>query len=489
MMVRSRMLWRIVACVCALAGVGTLRAQTEAADYSRIGFGAFLTATASDYQCVGINPANLGFVPEFDVYIMGSPIDGGMDRAKRNWSFTVAEGGFATHSDALKRGDLWDAVFQSSSFDFTPEQKLAAARAFADNGLRFSADIIPVAVSYQSDKWGGLALTVHERVSGTFIFNESASRLAFEGRYYDYFDSTSVNYKGDTVGYARNPQTYAQLFEGTRLAMTWYRELGLSYGLKVLDVPGFRLYAGATAKYLMGYAYMDAEVRDHQLMARSSLSPVFGISYGKAVSPSFIPGKDFRSVGNGWGLDIGLTAEIGLKWTISASVVDLGAMRWDGNVFIAKDTILNGVSSTGFNNYNIFEEAPKITGEGNFFSWNGLSTATSELASRIRGGISYYHTSRWRFGIDAVVPFNRAAGSLGEPIVSGGVDWRPLIWLRVSTGFGGGGNMGTFIPIGAMASLFGGVWEFGLSSRDIITLFTTKRPVLSLCVGLMRIRL
>lgn len=469
--------------------VSRTHAQTEAADYSRIGHAAFLTSVAGDYQCVGINPANLGFLPRTDIYVLGSPLGGGVERRKRAWSFTIGEGGFTAHSDALARGDLWDALFQNTGKQFTRADQLRAAEAFADNGVRFSVDVLSLGAAYQSDHYGGIAVTIRERIAGTFVFNDAASKLAFQGRYFDYFDSVGVNFAGDTVGYARSPQRYSQLFGGTRLGMTWYRELGLSYGLQLLDMHAFKLYGGASFKYLTGYAYLDAEIRNGQLVAKSALSPLFGINYGKATSPSLLPGNAFDAVGDGWGLDLGLTAEIGEHLAVSASVIDLGAMRWDGNVFLAKDTILNGMSSEGFASYNIFEEAPKITGEGKFFKWDGLESATSELASRLRIGVAWFHTYKWRFGADAIFPLNRAAGSLGEPIISAGADWRPYIWLRLGTGIGGGGNMGMFIPVSVMFSVFDGMLEFGLSSRDLVTLVTTQRPVLSLAFGVARVRL
>jgi hypothetical protein len=164
-------------------------------------------------------------------------------------------------------------------------------------------------------------------------------------------------------------------------------------------------------------------------------------------------------------------------------------MRWDGNVYQAKDTILNGMSSEGFSSYNIFEEAPKITGEGKFFVWGGLLNVVVPLATRTRVGIAWTPSPRWRYGLDAVFPGNGVAGALGQPIVSAGFDFTPLHWLRIGAGIGGGGNMGTFIPVSATFILFKGLIETGLSSRDIITFFTQQRPVVSAVVGVMRVRI
>jgi hypothetical protein len=453
-----------------------------------MGFAGVITPVVSDYQCVGINPANLGFIPQTDVYKLSTPLSTGITRKRRAWSVGVGESAFSVHSDALARPDLMDALTQTTSTTFTRAQQLEAAEAFAGKGIRFSVDALALGVSYQSQSWGGIAVTVREKIAGTFVFNESAAKLAFQGRYFDYFDSVGVNWRGDSVGYARNPQRFSTLFDGTRLGLSWYREAALSYGLRVVNTSAVDVYAGVSAKYLTGYAFLDAEVRSGALVARSALSPLFAIDYGKATSPSFIEGREFLSVGRGYGVDIGLTATINEAWTVSASVVDIGRMVWDGNVFQAKDTILNGMSSEGFASYNIFEEAPKITGEGTFFLWGGLTSATVMLPTRTRLGVSYAYGKRWRAGIDAVIPGNAVAGALGQPIVSGGVDYRPLDWLRLGTGIGGGGNMGTFIPVSVSFSLFGGLLETGLASRDIVTLFTTQRPVVSAVIGVVRAR-
>lgn len=466
-----------------------MAAQTESMDFGRMGYAGFITPVVSDYQCVGINPANLGFPPKTEVYKLSTPLTTGITRRRRSWSVGVGESAFSLHSDALARPDLLDAMTQTTSQTFNRAQQLEAAEAFANKGIRFSVDALALGIAFQTQSLGGIAVTVREKISGSFLFNASAAKLAFQGRYFDYFDSVSVNWRGDSVGYARNPKRFSELFDGTRLGMTWYRELALSYGLEVLSASSFSLFAGVSAKYLLGYAFLDAEVREGALVARSALSPLFGIDYGTAVSPSFIEGNSFVSVGNGFGIDVGLTARLGEDWTVSASVVDIGGMRWDGNVYQAKDTILNGMSSEGFSSYNIFEEAPKITGEGKFFVWGGLLNVVVPLATRTRVGIAWTPSPRWRYGLDAVFPGNGVAGALGQPIVSAGFDFTPLHWLRIGAGMGGGGNMGTFIPVSATFILFKGLIETGLSSRDIITFFTQQRPVVSAVVGVMRVRI
>lgn len=474
----------VVACICCSVIVC---AQSETSDFARIGHAGFIVTTATDYQSVGINPANLGFVPETQIFSLATPMMGGSERRRRDWAFTALEGGFSAHSNALARGDIFDLLFQSSG-TFTATQKQAAAEAFSNGGMRFNADVIAIGASYQSQEFGGFAVTMRERVTGTFILNDEAANLIFRGRDSPYFDSLAVNWAGDTVAFSTSPKNYSELFDGTVLSMLWFREFGASYGLKIVDLAGVKVYAGATVKYLESYAYLDARVQQSSFVARSALSPVFGINYGKATTPSLIPGSSLSPIGMGWGLDVGATVEVD-RWTLSASVIDMGKMVFDGNVYNAGDTILNGLSSTGFDSYNLFDEAQKITGDGEFFKWEGLQTADAELPTRIKFGASFFYSYRLQFGIDAVASLNTTAGSMGEPIFSGGANYRATPWLKLGIGIGGGGNMGVFVPVSILFSVFEGFWEMGLTSRDLVTYLVNKTPVVSLATGFMRFRI
>ncbi|MBK6292016.1 MAG: hypothetical protein IPF59_09760 [Ignavibacteria bacterium] len=474
--------------VVVLYGSVIITAQSETSDFARIGHAGFILTTATDYQCVGINPANLGFVPEAQIFSLATPMMGGSERRRRDWAFTAIEGGFSAHSNALARGDIFDLMFQSSSGTFTSAQKQAAVEAFSDGGMRFNADVIAIGASYQSQDFGGFALTVRERATGTFILNDEAANLIFKGRDSPYFDSLAVNWNGDSVAFATAPKYYSELFDGTVLSMLWFREFAGSYGLKILDVAGVKVYAGATVKYFESYAYLDARVQQASFVARSALSPFFGINYGKATTPSVIPGSALAPIGTGWGLDVGATVEFD-RWTLSASIVDMGKMVFDGNVYNAGDTILNGLSSTGFDGYNIFNEAQKITGDGEFFKWEGLQSADAELPTRIKFGASFFYSYRLQFGIDAVASLNTTAGSMSQPVVSGGANYRATPWLKLGIGIGGGSNMGVFVPVSILFSVFDGFWEMGLTSRDLVTYLVNKTPVVSLATGFLRFRI
>lgn len=468
-----------------------LFAQSESNDYGRVGQSVLGTTTATDYQAIGVNPANLGFIPEVIEFKESNPNDAGVYRRKRIWSISLGESSAAIHSDAMNRSNLLDAVFSFNSTTFSIREKREAARLFTNNGVFLNADITLLGFSYQTENYGGVAFSVRDRVSGEFSFNYNASQLAFLGRNSSYFDSSYyVPWNNQIVGVSTNPKLFSQLFDSTRISMSWTREFNAGYGRRIFKGKQNSLYAGFTVRYIQGFAYLNSYIDENkELIAYSAITPLFDINYGKATTPSKIDGNGMTPVGRGMGFDIGFTYTVGYRWRVGVSLLDVGRIVWNGNVYRAQDTILNGMSSTGFNNYNLFTEAQKITGDGGYFKWGGLNEVTSILPARVRFGATYTLGTFREVGLDVLVPLTTLTpANISGVLVSAGCNYQIYPWMHVSGGLTLGGTMGTNFPIGVMFSLFDGFWEFGVSSRDIITYLVAKDPTLSLNVGLCRLR-
>lgn len=478
-----------VVALLALLIPGHAQAQTEMNDLGRIGHAAFLTSVVTDYQCVSINPANLGFSPTTDVFASSTPLDAGEERSKRAFAFGIAQVGISVRSDAMSKPQLLDLLYQrGSAVQFTPQDQIQAAREFADRGLRVNGDVLVFGVSYQSNLYGGLAFTARERLSGSFILNSQASQIIFQGRRADYFDSSYTNWRGDTIGVARRPRRFSDLFDGTRLGMSWTREYALSYGVPLYINNDKRICLGVTGKLLQPFAYLEASAGSGQFSGYSALSPWFEISYGNATTPSAIAGTNLVPVGNGYGFDVGLTYR-SKTLSVGVSVVDVGSITYNGNVYSAADTVVNGLGTTGFGSYNLFEEAPKITGEGNYFVWSGLLETTTKLPTRMRLGASFSFSAKFSAGFDLTAPLSQAATNPDNIFATAGISFRPLPWLILATGVGSGDGMDIFVPGSVTLSLFGGLWEIGVSSIDISSLFTDRLPIVSANVGFLRFRL
>ena len=67
-----------------------------------------------------------------------------------------------------------------------------------------------------------------------------------------------------------------------------------------------------------------------------------------------------------------------------------------------------------------------------------------------------------------------------------GLDFKPVRWLRLSSGLSGGAGYGLSLPLGV--SFLTPVYEAGISTRDVSGYFSEKSPYASLAAGFLRFR-
>lgn len=445
-------------------------AQIDVASFTVTGAG-YSTAVVTDYQCLGINPANLGW-----------------KRNDFNFSVGAGEAGFTIYSEPLKRA-LVKELFDKDIV-FTSEQKEDAVRNFTNSKLQLNGEGNAFGVSFQDEKIGGIGFSVREKMMWNSNLNEASSEFLFYGYNAPYFDSLAV-VDGDTIGYATKVlKTVSELFSGTSLSLLWYREYGLAYGRTVYNSENFAVYGGVGFKFLKGYGVFDYRYDDNgKLLAYSALNPVFEVNYD-TYSPSRIEGNDYQPVGTGYSLDFGLSILVKNKFRFALALNDLGQIKWDGNVYEGEDGILENIETAGLSNYNIFEEGQNIAVENtNWGEWIGLENKTVKLPMRLRSGAAYIPNERFEFGTDFIIPVNDVPGSYDKLIWGLGTRIFATKWLRCSTGIITGGKFGTGIPLGVSFFPFNNhtfTWELGLAINDVTTYFSQNKPTVSLALGLMR---
>ncbi len=461
-------------------------AQVELSDSPRTGAVVLAPLFTTDYQALWTNPANLGFVPETITFSLGSPMEYGEYLVQRHWSIGAGEVGASVASNALSDAQLRSIIFQTSSAQLSLDDKRQLAEQFAGRGLSFNVDALLVGVAYQSSHWGGIGLSVRDRISAELRLNSMLSRIAFLGRLDSYFDSTAINWQGDTVGYARQPKRYSELFDSSRIAMSWLRDYAIGYGVRLHNGQRFQLYSGVTLRLIEGYILLDGRVENRSIVAYSAISPYFNVSYGKATTPSLRAGSGLIPVGSGFGADVGFTVEVDHTWRAAIAVLDIGSVFWDGNVFTVLDTVLNGMITPGFSSFNIFAEAQNITGEGGYFKWSGLKGVRRLLPTRLRLALSRSIGIERDLGIEATIPLEpRAPGAPPFSITVGTRYWvSPLFVL--SAGIRVGTLAGWMLPLSLQVSLWDGRWELGVSTQDVASLVVSKRPVLSAALAVTR---
>ncbi len=273
--------------------------------------------------------------------------------------------------------------------------------------------------------------------------------------------------------------------------MSWIREFNLGYGKRLFNGENLKIYGGVGIKGFIGNSLMSVSVQDGETVAFAAFSPVFDIDYGDVENqnPSSLGSAPaLAPVGHGWGLDFGATVIFKEKLTLSASVVDIGKMTWDGNVYELNDFAFTEYSDDGVETLNFVEQIFDLASPESFFKWNGAESIITKLPTTLRLGAGLKVNDMVRVGGDMVFPLNDAIVSYDKGIIAIGGQIKPLPFLILSAGIQQGGGYGTKIPAGIIFQVGEGTWTAGLSSRDVVTYFTENDPVISASWGFLRFR-
>lgn len=462
-------------------------AQTEGAAFTETGRGA-ATAFVTDYQALGINPANIGFGNQY------------------NKKFTLGffQLGFSNYGEGLTRSQLNDVVF-SSDKDLDADQKLDAAERFDNKVLSLDASVTALGFGVNTETAGNFAFSISFKAKHYSKFNSEAAAHLFTGFVDPYFNKWQLD-NGSTVdnggpnsslidsteyGFSTNPQFAGQLYDGMIIRDMSYMEYGVGWGKELYKNDKLSLYGGVGVKYLQGLYVLDLTIEDNSIKeAYTASSPSLGIDYGDGQenSPSYIEGSGYKPVGDGFGFDLGVALELNEQFRFSASVTDIGSITFDGNVYETKDTIVTDIDNTGISSYNIFTEFDAFSGEDGLFKWKGVTEKKVALPTKARFGAAYFLNEKFRFGVDLVLPLNEAPGNIDKVAFAAGADYIVSDIFRVSAGLAGGDNYAFRIPFGLNFALNEGSWEFGVSTRDILYFVKDDRPNLSIAAGFLRFR-
>jgi hypothetical protein len=444
----------------------TLRAQNDMSNFTATGRGGVINTFATEYQSIGVNPANLGRAG-------GALV-----------SFTIGEFGAGASSQSLTRKQLNNFVYDRSK-ELTLADKQALARSFtSDNALNVNASATTLGLAVNLPVLGGIAVSNRQRVVGHVALNKNAAELLFLGR-------DAPIYVGFDPNSGQVPLV-SEVLAGSEVQASFLNEYNIAWGKQLISLPLFQLSAGAGYRYVQGFGVLDIRVQPGDLRAYSSLSPVFNIDYSSIIagSPSFNAqvGGGLERTGTGHGFDLGLAAEIGKAVRVGLSVTDLGHMTWEGNLLSANDQKLKKLNSAGVGTYDFFKEASEIfaSGTDSLFQYEAGQSRRANLPAKLRAGAGLRISEFFETGLDVTLPLNKVAGNIISPFVGVGLDYKPKHWIRLSSGVSGGAGYRVSIPLGI--TFVSKVYEAGISTRDVPGLLTSKNPYLSAAAGFLRFR-
>ncbi|MDB5234365.1 MAG: hypothetical protein JWR44_1358 [Hymenobacter sp.] len=469
---------RLLPLAALLALPAAVRAQNELSNFTATGRGGVINTFAQDYQVIGINPANLGRPSQSVV------------------AFTIGEFGAGLGSQSMSK-TLFKHILNDGDQTLTPAQRIELMQGISgDNVLNLNVDATTFGLAVTlPNGLGGIAISNRLRTAAHLGLNPNAADIIVNGQdaavmkqYYP-----TPNTTGQPTPTNPNAPLISTVLDGTSIQLAATSEYNISYGIQVLDNTGFKVSLGAGYRYIQGLGIADVRAENGNLYAFTALSPVFDVNYGNLASnPNFnsVQGSGLlNSVGKGNGFDFGVATEIGKIIRVGASVTDLGNMTWTGNVLTASDQKLQQTSSEGVDTYNVLQGIVDQfdTDKQNLFTYEAARERKAALPAKFRLGGGVRISELFEAGLDVTLPLNKVAGNLTAPFVGVGLDFKPVRWVRLSTGLSGGAGYGTSLPLGI--TFVSSVWEAGFSSRDVTGYFNEKAPYYSLAFGVLRFKL
>lgn len=478
--------------------------QTQYSAYTAIGKGV-ATTFLTDYQSLGINPSALGW---------------GSGYEDKNVTMGTTEFGFSMTSPALdkerlKRASrgLYNNLMDKENNSFDLEAQREAAADFAEAGLAVNADYNWFGFSYQSENFGGVAVSIRESYNWYSKLNENTADIIFRGRLADYFDTLTIVMDGDTSriansrdlsqdtlgavieGTVSNPLLLSELTDGSEIRMAWNREYNFGYGRKIIGEDStFALYGGIGGRYIQSMAMFDYSAVEGDVNLSSSVSPFFGIDYGEVelTNPSTFSSESGllpTVMGNGFGVDIATSIIMLKNIRIAASVNNLGRITYDRDVYTVGDTLVGSLSLPGLNDYDVTDAMSQMLESGSILNLQGQEEIVLQNPATFRLGGSIKLGKKVHVGADLIAPFDRdAPGSIQNPVFSVGGDFKVLDWIHLSAGYFGGGIYQHNIPVGVNFVLNNGAYELGIASRDAISFFVNDSNSFSAAFGFARFR-
>lgn len=450
-----------------------LTAQTEISAFTATGSG-YSTSSITDYQCLGINPANLGWRWNSHAINLG-----------------FLETGLSVYSEAMTKKQVTDILFRDDA-TLTYAERQQAAKDFNGKLTWSSLGITWLGFSYQHEKIGGFAVSIRERAQWSTVFNENASNFLFLGFNDPYFDSLAVNL-GDTTGYSTNPQWASDIYNGSNLQFIWYREYNFGYGRQIVNKENFTLYGGFAVKYIQAYGSFQYSQEGSDLTAYYSLSPIFNVD-NETPTPSQITGDGLKKVGDGFGFDVGLSFLVMKKLRIGLALNDIGSVKWNGNLYQGYNTSVWKINSSGITNFNIFEQGRLIQSNNapdDPGLWEGLADKRVSLPTNFRAGASYRFNPKIEAGADLYVPVEKdVPGFYGKSVLGIGGKFDPAKWVQLSAGVVTGGKFGTNVPLGITffpVKNQNATWQLGVATRDVTSFFKKEFATVSIAFGFIRV--
>lgn len=485
------------------------RAQNELTNFTATGRGGAVNALATEYQALGINPANLGRATGVKVGFTLGEFGGSM--SSRTAPRAIFNKYIFSTEDLFARNPDGSDVGSTPADPIGPERRKVINAFTGENVGIVQGDATPIGISFYHPNVGGIAINTRYRMLGSADLGKDAAELIFAGNnaaiIRNNFDLTTMTPRaGATV------PTVAAALKGTRIQIQAIQEFNIGYGRKMFEGEGVEVSLGIGYRFIRGIGILDMRSDGKTLSAYGALSPVFDAAYPAAIARNSRfnqktqegSSANFPSVGTGSGLDFGISATVAKKVHLSASIIDIGKLTWKANSVEINQTqaiqpfgqttdeVSGNTMYTGPITYNFWKSLKRFQVNSDStsspFRYRAAGEREVKLPTRLRLGGATDLSEKVTIAADALLPFDKdIAGSYQSALVGAGITYKPVHWLQLSTGASGGAGYGLSIPLGI--AIVTRTYEGGLATRDVMGYFGEENPYLSIVGGFLRFKL
>lgn len=427
---------------------------TNADDKSNAkGFGMSNSCLLSSFgvYSFGINPANFDYSKEWNF----NKTDKNNKKSKNyNFEFSILSVGGGYGSDS-------SMSFYNNYLNYLSINRNTFVGLFTslDKVLEFRNNVLPgqrtdvnfdfelkwFSFNYVNKKLGAVNLTMTDKVGlNTNVYSRD-------------------EYLPMTFNYVIHPDskydlTNVKMSQAEAIAW-WMRKYSLGYA-KQFETKGFikNISVGFSVSLVHGYGNVTTynstlDINTYGVKSTSGGNHVDSIKgkqafYSEAALTDFF--RDYKDgaksqftffpkpAGIGYGIDFGLSMQLGEHIKIGASVTDLGKIDWNYNTFVNYDT-----NTFLYKNFLLSSADPTYNRLVN--DLEGLDTRDttssykSDLPTKFRAGILYKPNQKWTFELDWTKGNNNLPGNDIKGIISAGAEFIPVEFLPLRTGFSFGG--------------------------------------------------
>ena len=307
--------------------------------------------------------------------------------------------------------------------------------------------------------------------------------------------AAAVSVTERVVGFGEVPKDYLEFlfhgnppgsvydFSATRAAASWTREYGLSFASE-LPAVGFlrKLSAGLSLKLVHGYGYVEVTRFNSRLVTATNgtldgavdvltrMTVIEPFQEGGSAAYSVFPDP----VGSGFGVDLGLSAEVTDALRAGVSVTDIGSMQWRREIEeFSSSSLIHFDDPLSESQRDSIEDA--IHGEKR----EGKAFSTSlPTVLRLGFAVDLHELDLFRpiilgeltLGFDYHQGFSNVPGATSRPRFSTGFEYRPLSFLPLRAGLSVGGRTSTLFALGFGFQM--GLFSFDVASENLGWLFS-----------------